>query len=164
MAMEMSAKGLDGIGEMLGALEEQAEGVAARGLYEGAGIMASAIVQAAQGIQTEKFHGKRDSRKPSPEEKKIVLGATVGIAKFDKNGSEVNTSVGYKNAGYAKLAGKTVAVPKVVSAINSGTSFMKKQPFVRKARTKATAQATAAIRQSIEAAFDEIGRKYQGST
>ena len=164
MAMEMSAEGLDGIGEMLGALEEQAEGVAARGLYEGAGIMASAIVQAAQGIQTEKFQGKRDSRKPSPEEKEIVMAASVGIARFEKNGSEVNTSIGYQNTGYAELAGKTVAVPKVVSAINSGTSFMKKQPFVRKARTKATAQAVAAIRQSIEAAFDEIGRKYQGNT
>ena len=92
------------------------------------------------------------------------MAASVGIAKFDKNGSEVNTSVGYQNAGYAELAGKMVAVPKVVNAINSGTSFMKKQPFVRKARTKATAQATAAIRQSIEAAFDEIGRKYQGNT
>ena len=85
--------------------------------------------------------------------------AAAGIAKFDKNGTEVNTSVGFRNAGYAELAGKTVPVPKIVNAINSGTSFMPKQPFVRQAAKTGAAKAMQAMRESIEKDFEEITKE-----
>ena len=161
MAYKLKVDGMAEISEKLTKLEEKAPGVAARALYEGAGIMAREINQGADQIRTSPFkyasHGQ--TRLPSPEEKAIVKQAAAGIAKFDKNGTEVNTSVGFRNAGYAELAGKTVPVPKIVNAINSGTSFMPKQPFIRQAAKTGAAKAMQAMRESIEKDFEEITKE-----
>lgn len=156
MAGTMKIEGMADISEMLTKLGEKAQGVAGKGLYEGAGVMADEIRNGAAGIKSEKFHyAVFITRDPSHEEKAAIQDS-VGIAKFQKNGSEVNTSVGYRNAGYAELKGKSVPIPKIVNAINSGTSFMKKQPFVRKAATSGAQKAEAAITKMIEQKFDEI--------
>ena len=165
MAYQMQVDGMEEISEILSKLEDEAPGIAARGLYEGAGVMADAIKREVANIKTAPFkYAKSGStRLPSPEEKEIVQTAAAGIAKFNKNGTEVDTSVGFRNAGYAELAGKMVPIPKIVNAINSGTSFMKKQPFVRKAARSASPKALEAMRKRIEEEFDAIGKKYQAS-
>lgn len=43
-----------------------------------------------------------------------------------------------------------------MNAINSGTSFMPKQPFIRRAASKAKAASTQAIVDRIEADLNEI--------
>ena len=160
MPIQMKVEGLAGLSEQLSQMGESAQGVAASALYEGAGVMADAIHKGADTVNTEPFHyAVFVTRLPSPEEKAIVQQAGVGIAKFDKNGAEVNTSVGYKNAGYATLNGKKKPIPQIVNAINSGTSFMKKQPFVRVAATNAAKPAEAAMTKLIEQKFDEILKK-----
>ncbi len=78
------------------------------------------------------------------------------MAKFRKTGVSVQTSVGYQNAGYASLNGKTKPVPLIANAINSGTSFMQKQPFMRKAFSQSKGPATAAIENGIKAREDEL--------
>ena len=83
----------------------------------------------------------------------------MGIAKFKKNGADVNTSVGYGNAGYAMLAGKRKPIPLIANAINSGTSFMKKQPFFRRAVVQGTAKAEEAIVAKIEAEIDALTKQ-----
>lgn len=157
MAIQMKVEGLSELSEMLSQMGEKAEGIAAGGLYEGAGVMADEIRKGAEGIRTSPFHyAVFVTRDPSPEEKAAVLEAGVGIAKFNKNGSEVDTSVGYRNAGYTTINGKTKPIPQIVNAINSGTSFMKKQPFVRKAATTGAKKAGDAITKYIEAKFDAL--------
>ena len=157
MAIQMKVEGLSELSEMLRQMGEKAEGIAAGGLYEGAGVMADEIRKGAEGIKTSPFHyAVFVTRDPSPEEKAAVLEAGAGIAKFQKNGSEVNTSVGYRNAGYTTINGKTKPIPQIVNAINSGTSFMKKQPFVRKAATTGAKKAGDAITKYIEAKFDAL--------
>jgi len=83
-----------------------------------------------------------------------VMDAGAGIAKFNKNGTEVDTSVGYRASGYADLNGKTKPIPLIVNSINSGTSFMKKQPFIRKAANSGGKKAMAAMESVIEAEFE----------
>ena len=155
---------VEGLKELMAKMDKapkNAEKVAAKALYEGAGVMADAVSKAVQGIATEKFKyasGGR-TRKPSPEEKAIVASAKHGVAKFRKNGVSVQTSVGYQNAGYGTINGKTKPIPQIVNAINSGTSFMKKQPFVRKAAASGAKKAEAAITRTIEQKFNEIMKK-----
>ena len=159
MGYELKVDGMAEISETLSKLEERAPAVAAKALYEGAGIMADEVRKGADSIQTAPFKwasSSGETRLPSPEEKEIVQQAAAGIAKFDKNGTEVQTSVGFRNAGYAQLKGKTVPIPKIVNAINSGTSFMKKQPFVRKAATAGGQRAIAAMKEVIETEFDAM--------
>jgi len=160
MPYQMQVDGMAEISETLSKLEERAPAVAAKALYEGAGVMADAVNNAAGSIKTAPFkwasRRRGETRLPSPEEKAIVQQAAVGIAKFNKNGTEVDTSVGFRNAGYAELKGKTVPIPKIVNAINSGTSFMRKQPFVRQAARSGASKAIEAMKTAIEAEFEAL--------
>lgn len=156
MPYEMKVDGMVEISELLGKMENEAPKVAASALYEGAGIMADEIRKGADTIKTGQGSDRSEARYATPEEKEIVLKAAAGIAKFNKNGTEVDTSVGFRNAGYAQLNGKTVPVPLIVNSINSGTSFMHKQPFIRKAANKATPKAMQAMRDKIEESFEKM--------
>ena len=156
MAMTVKVNGLETISMMLQDLGDKAEGIASRGLFEGAGIMADEIRKEAGSIRTGPGASRESARYATQEEKQIVMNAAAGIAKFKKNGTEVDTSIGFRNAGYAEINGKRVPIPKIVNAINSGTSFMHKQPFVRKAANRAKERASEAIRASIEADLNKI--------
>ena len=169
--------------------EDKALGIAARGLYEGAGIVADAVSREVRGISTAPFkYAKDGKRKPSPEEKAIVANASHGVAKFRKSGIRVDTSVGFNTYGYtritwnhAKSEGRTkykmgyngkarkaqvtegkssgVSVKPVgviVNSINSGTSFMTKQPFARKAFSTTQGPAAAVIESTINQAIDDL--------
>ena len=161
MAYKVSTDGMDDLTKMLRSLGDAAQGVAAGGLYEGAGVMADAVSRAVRGIATEPFRyaGNGRKRKPSPEEKAILEAAPKGVAKFRKNGMSVETSVGLGSSGYAQLGNKTKPVPVIANAINSGTSFMEKQPFFRKAVSQAKSRAVQAIDDSIRKKIDEITKE-----
>ena len=176
-------------------LPEKAAKVAAEALYEGAGVMADTVSRAVRGIATEPFKyaqgGKK--RKPSPEEKQILLKARCGVSKFRSDGTEIQTSVGfaadYANVkfnhmsskvrtnykakwykGYANMTTSTLKaagvyrrglqdrkpVEMIANAINSGTSFMEKQPFLRKAFSTGKKAAEAAIEAGIRKREDEL--------
>ena len=118
--------------------------------------MADAYTNAASSAKTAPFrYAVFQKRLPSPEEKAAIQGK-VGIAHFDANGSEVNTSIGMSGAGYVSIHGKAVAVRKIVNAINSGTSFMTKQPVFRKAVSQARGDASAAIVAEADRLINEI--------
>ena len=207
MAIQMKIDGMEEISKMLEELEEKAPFVASQALYKGAGEMADAVSKAARGIMTApfKFAKPGETRLPSPEEKQILLDdGAMGIAKFDKNGAEVNTSVGYNGSGYARVTwnhmsssartnykevslkgheanassflkalrkagggniGKGAQNMKpigvIANSINSGTSFMKKQPFFRKGAQDGAKKAEQTIIETVERLFNEIIRKNQ---
>ena len=159
MPFTMEVSGMEELEKRLGQLEtEKAQGIAAVALYEGAGVMADAVSQAVQGIATKRFKypappGKQ--RMPSPEEKALLVNARKGVAKFRKSQMNVNTSVGMQNSGYGTLNGKTVPIPMIANAINSGTSFMKRQPFFRKV-TSRNGAAEAAIENKLREEIDKL--------
>lgn len=160
MAYTVKVEGIEEVSKMLNQMAEKAPGIAAQAVYTGAGTVADELNKQAKQIRTAPFkwasRRRGETRLPSPEEKAIIEQAGAGIAKFDKNGTEVQTSVGYQSSGYAELAGKTVPVPLIVNSINSGTSFMRKQPFVRKASNTGGKKAAAEMTKQIEDAFNRI--------
>ena len=163
MPYTIKTEGLAQVEKLLNTLGESAQAVASAGVYEGAGVMSEAIKSYANGIQTVPFHyAVFIQRDVSPEEKAIVTNARVGIAKFDKSGGGVNTSVGYSKAGYAILAGRRKAIPKIANAINSGTSFMRKQPFFRQAVNNEKGRVSDTIVQKIEEKIEELKNKSGG--
>ena len=195
---------VDGMQELFAKMkkaETKALGVAAMGLYEGAGVVADAVSKEISGISTEPFKyakgGKK--RRPSPEEKAALAASPHGVAKFRKKLDRVDTSVGFNMSGYVNVGfkhmnasartnykavrfknhdstasstlkfikqhgggdlGKGAANQKpigvIANSINSGTSFMVKQPFMRKAFSKSKAAAIAAIEDGIRARLDEL--------
>ena len=199
MAYSIKAEGMEEISQLLSKLADAAPGAAAQALYEGARVMDEALTKEMRGIKTAPFKYAKDGeeRLPSPEEKQALLDAGIGIARFNKNGTEVDTSVGINQAGYAdvnwnhmdsrartnykarefkghenmttstlKAAGQyerglqnRKPIGAIANGINSGTSFMKKTPFFRKAVNSGGKKAAAAIRETIEERFRAITEK-----
>ena len=158
MAMTISTEGLDELGAMFAKLGDKAQGVASGALFDGAGVVADAMKAAVDSIGTApfKYAPPGQHRLPSPEEKAALVGKT-GIAHFRKNGSDVDTLVGVTgNAGYAMVGGKKKAVRMIARSINSGTSFMVKQPVFRRAASASAGAAKAAIVSKAEKMFEDI--------
>ena len=158
MAFNVQWEGCDELLRQMDKMPEKAAEIASKALFEGAGVMADAVGRAVQGIATKPFVKAKGGfkRMASPEEKAILMQARKGIAKFRNNGTEVNTSVGFQNSGYADLDGERVPIPLIANAINSGTSFRQKQPFMRKAFAQSKNKATAAIENGIRSREDEL--------
>ncbi len=159
MPYKMRTEGMEELSGMLREMGESAESVASMALYDGAGIMADEIKKGAEGIKTApfKYAGPGRTRMPSPEEKAVVLSAEgMGISRFKKDGDGVETSVGYASAGYAEMAGKTVPIPLIANSINSGTSFMQKQPFIRKAVNSGGKKAMRAMTDKVESEWEKM--------
>ena len=188
MPLNFQVDGMDELIRKLEKLPEQSGKIAAEALYEGAGIVADKVSSAVQGIRTEPFKYAKEGqkRKPSPEEKAILMEAQKGVAKFRKNGISVQTSVGFNNSGYGQITwnhaksgnsrtkykqgknGRMVhaslgtgasskPVPLIANSINSGTSFMERQPFLKKAFSQSKGPATAAIEEGILKRMEELG-------
>lgn len=156
MAREMQIEGMVKISKMLEQAGAQAGAIAKQGLYVGNGIVADAIADAIENIQTAPFRFvKKGYRLPSPEEVDVIRGHS-GISKIRENGAEVVAYVGFQHEGYEMMNGKKVPVPLIVNAIHSGTSFMHKQPFVRKAVRQVKARASAEIAAKIEQCLKTI--------
>ena len=156
MAWDMKTEGLEELSAILGRLDSEAELVASGALYDGAGVVADAMSKAVDSIRTDPFNGKRDHRLPSPEEKEAMRGK-IGIARFRKNGSEVDTLVGFtKGEGYVMLGKRKTAVRVIARSINSGTSYMTKQPVFRKAAIKNKGTAEAKMVAKAESMLKEI--------
>lgn len=190
MAFSFVVEGIDELYSEMDKLGGRALGIAAHGLYEGAGMMADSVSRAINGIRTEPFKYVTGGRKrlPSLEEKAIVANAPHGVAKFRKSGIRVDTSVGFNTSGYTRITwnharsegrtkykmgyngkarkaqvteGKSSGVSVkpvgvIVNSINSGTSFMTKQPFARKAFSTTQGPAAAVIESTINQAIDDL--------
>ena len=158
MAFRMEVTGVADLIQKMDKIGEKGRDCASLALYEGARVTADAVGGAVQGIATEpfKYAGSGQKRKPSPEEKAVLTGAKHGVAKFRKGVTKIDTSVGYQNSGYGKIKGKTVPVPLIANAINSGTSFMQKQPFIRKAFSQSKGAAQAAIENKLREELDKL--------
>ena len=158
MAYTISTTGMDELEKKLRLAGDAAQGVAAASLYEGAGIVADSVSRAVHGIATSPFKYARngEKRKPSPEEKALLESASKGVAKFRKNGVSVDTSVGLNNSGYGSLGSTTKPIPMIANAINSGTSFMDKQPFFRKAVSQSRSAAISTIDSGIQKRVESI--------
>lgn len=159
MAFSLEVTGVEELLRKMEQMGEKGEAAASVALYEGARVTADALSAAVQGIEAKRVKypappGKK--RMPSTEEKAVLEGAKHGVAKFRKGITKVDTSVGYQNSGYGQINGKTVPVPLIANAINSGTSFMKKQPFIRKAISQSKGAAQAAIENKLREELDKL--------
>ena len=133
--------------------------------------------------------GGQKRRPSPEEKAALQGAGGAGIAKFKKNGFAVDTSVGFNNAGYAVVGGKrsrkartnyradlktgrishaskggegsvnVKPVPLIANAINSGTSFMDKQPFFRKAVSRANSKAQAAFEAKAVEILDKAAKE-----
>ena len=177
---------LGGIEQTLDRLYNAAEKATAKGLYKGAGVVADNLSASVNSIYTEVFEYATGGykRSPSPEEKAIVESQKRGVSDFKNDGTVISTKIGISSEGYSKItwnhartnartkykkqkdgkyaqaahgggeSSKPIAV--IINSIEHGTSFMQKQPFMRKAIQQTTGAAMAAIDSGILSREDEL--------
>lgn len=162
MAMTINTSGIGELEKMLSELGDKAQDIAAKALYKGAGVMADAYTRGTENIIAEPFHylARPDlagtKRYASPEEKNALRGKS-GISAFRKDTDSVDTLVGFGgNAGYTEVAGKKKAVVLIARSINSGTSFMHRQPTYRKAVSENSGKARETIVTEAEKMLNEV--------
>ena len=146
------------IEESLKRLEQGVLGAVSMGVYDGAAIVADNLRNAINSIRTSPQNNKdnrHEARWATEEEKAALQAAGVGIAKFHKDGFSVDTIIGH-TTDYASIKGRNVPIPLLANAINSGTSFMHKQPIYRQAFAKSRQPVESAIHSKTIAELDKI--------
>lgn len=155
MPGSMHTDGTEELAAMLGKLGESAYKVGRAALYEGARVVADAYTAAVDriAVSARRWHNEPGGRLPTKEERDAIH---IGIAEFRGDGGpEVNTIVGV-NDGYTTVNGRKKATKLIARSINSGTSFMKKQPVFRKAASSSRTEAQAAMIRKADKMIEEL--------
>ena len=132
-------KGLDEYVARLERLSDHSTGICKMAVWEGGKIIGDSIKAALDDIPVQdEYVPDGEMRTGVRQEEKDAIIAAFGLSKMRSSGGAVSTKAGF-NAGTK------------IRAVESGTSFMRKHPVVRKAVNKSKARAENAIK----AKFDE---------
>lgn len=130
------------------------EAVCKKAVYKGAQVMADQVREELNAVPTDERWGIAAKKKTGPtktEKKDIING--FGVAPIEKREGQINTSVGFEGAMYND-AGKPIRM--LARAVNSGTSFMDKNPFFEKAVRKSKNKARKIMIETAEAELQKI--------
>lgn len=135
--------GLDDLVAELDGLAQHLKGIGKYALYDGAGLMADAVKEAAGSL-------------PYKGSTKAQIQAAVGIVKFRDTGDGSSTSVGFDGYFSGGKDGKGFPIPFFVREVEGGTSKIPAHPFVRKAANATKASAEAAILAAADEKIKQI--------
>lgn len=151
----LTVKGLDSFVDFTNEIASQTDAIIKASMYEGVKILADEAKKAVEGLRTES--GGQTPRYITKIQKD-GLKEGLGVARFRKEDGKWTTVIGFN--GYNRL--RTRKYPNgqpnqlVARSVESGTSYQKKEPFMRKAYNNARAKAIAAVQAQ---AIKEIERR-----
>lgn len=153
---KMTIRGLDEYARMLDRLGKQAPEVSKRAVYAGADVVANKVRENLEkNIRDPTYAGKNAGKEYAVKQTESTgdLMDSLGIAPIQTDSSgNTNTKVGFD--GYDR---KGVPNALKARAMESGTSSLRKRPFVRPAVTAVKKQAQQAMGKTID---DEIAKIY----
>lgn len=149
---------IDGYISQLEKLYGDTEEIVGAAVFDGAGIAMMHVIQGINSITTDNKRGspEKPCNGPSTYEKNGLM-MSVGIAKARYDGTFYNVKIGFD--GYDDI--QTKAWPKgrpfsmIARSIESGTSWMRKQPFMRKAEQAAKGPCERAMALAIDREVDK---------
>lgn len=160
----MARMNLSGFEEYLAELQRihgSSEELAKRALFTGAGVVADKITQSMQSIPTrdpKKFYKNTLAPGLTPQEKADVI-RDFGLMHMTTDGSKIYTKAGFKG-GYSSHKTKRypsgIPTPLLARSVESGTSWMKKTPFIRKAVNAARNPAIEAMRKQYDSDIERL--------
>lgn len=142
-------------------LEKNTEEMIGKAIYQGAGVVFKSVQQAVESINTDDSHeyGTSDNPKNGPTSiQKEGLKHSLGIAKMRNDGGFRNVKIGFDGYNYVKTKTWPKGQPNamVARSIESGTSWMSKQPFMRKAETSAKGRCEQVMADTINKELTKI--------
>jgi len=152
--------GLDAYMKALGRLEQNAkEEICGRAIYQGADIVANSIREQLNAVKPDETFGTSDNPSKAPKTVQLQgLKKSLGISKMRNDSGYLNVKIGF--GGYNSV--KTKRWPKgqpnlmVARAMESGTSWMRKNPVVRNGTKKTKFYALEAMQDSVEQSIKKI--------
>ncbi len=156
---KFTIKGIDDYVAALERVDKNSEETIKEAIYDGAAIVADAIKAGLQSLPIDEGENglQRYGTPDNPvngvsRRQKADLIASMGLAPIQRFNADINTKVGWDGYGSIKTKAHPQGVPNVLlmRAVESGTSFMKKNPVIRKAVNKVHAKAEEAIKNKID--------------
>lgn len=152
-------KGIDDYAKALGTLWKESENIVKKAVYEGADVVANEIKQGLRSIPVDERVGTEENPATGVgRRQKADLIDGFGLSPMENKDGYINTKAGFD--GYGSI--KTKKYPKgqplamLMRSVESGTSFRKKTPVIRKAVTRARKPAEAKMAETVEAEIKKI--------
>lgn len=154
---KMEIQGLAEYAQMLNRFEGKSDGMIKAAIYEGADVVADAVMNEIRALPTENGRGseKQKLKGISTVQKKDLIDA-AGLADMDKNeNGDWNTKYGFDGYGSVPSKKYPKGLPNIllVRSIVAGNSFRAKNPFIRRAVNKCRPTAEQAMEKKIDEAI-----------
>ena len=152
-------EGVDDLVAQYKRLADNTEEMIGKAVYNGAGVVMKSVKAAVDGLNTDNRFGTADNPTSGPSTiQKLGLQYGLGIAKMRNDNGFWNVKIGFD--GYNNV--KTKTWPKgqpnmmVARSIESGTSWMQKQPFMRKAEQSSKAHCEKVMGETVDKEIKRI--------
>ena len=152
--------GLNDYELMISRLSKNAEDIAGRAIYTGAGIVADEIKAGIQSLPIVTGYGTAETPLPggvtSAQKQGLLDG--LGIAPMQDDGGYLNVKIGFDGYNRTKTKDYPNGQPNqlVARGVESGTSWKQKHPFVRPAITRSRKRAEAAMAEILNEEIKKI--------
>lgn len=163
MAKFQIGKGLSDYIALLGNLEFNASNMIGRSIYVGAAVVADEIRSQIEALPVGEIERGNKQRYPTQIEKDGLL-AGLGIAKMQNDSGYYNVKIGMD--GYNDHV--TAKYPKghpnamVARSIDSGSTYMKKVPFISRSVQATKAKAEEEMKKQFDELAEEVVNKHGG--
>lgn len=152
-------EGVDELISKYSKLEKNTDDVIGKAVYDGAAVVMRAVESAVSNIATDNRYGTADRPTTGPTAiQKAGLQYSLGIAKMRDDNGFKNVKIGFD--GYNRVKTKTWPQGQpnamVARSIESGTSWMTKQPFMRKAEQSARSKCEQAMSAAVDREINKI--------
>lgn len=152
-------EGVDNLIAQYQKLYGESEKVIGKAIYKGAGVVMNSVVNAVNSLNTDNSFGTPESPTSGPSTiQKIGLQNSLGIAKMRNDNGFRNVKIGFDGYNSVKTKRWPQGQPNsmVARSVESGTSWMAKQPFMRKAEQKARGPCEAIMSEVVDAEIKKI--------
>lgn len=136
------------------------EDVIGAALYAGGNVAANLVRQELESVPTDEGWGTTEKPIKGPKAvQKTALLQSLGIASMREDGSGFyDIKIGFDGYNSTKTKRWPRGQPNqmIARSVESGTTFMTKNPFLKRAAAKARKQAVAAMKEAGEKAMEQI--------
>lgn len=152
----------DGVDELIAQyqkLQKNTEPMIGKAIYNGAGVVMKAVESAVGGISTDNRFGTSENPVTGPTTiQKLGLQYSLGIAKMRNDNGFYNVKIGFDGYNNVKTKRWPNGQPNamVARSIESGTSWMQKQPFMRKAEQGSRSHCEKVMSETVDKEIQRI--------
>jgi len=157
MMAKWKFEGLDKYIEYLRKLDAESDEMIRHAVYNGAGVVADRVRHSINGIRVDDSHGKKMKSGPTTQQKNGLISG-FGISRMQNEDGYVNVHLGFagRNGRKSKKRAQAEANITVARNVESGTPWMAKQPFMRKAVNAAKKECEQVMADTLDSEIKKI--------